>query len=140
MGALVQKNDHFEFNYDAATGTRHIPTSVDRRYRQGLWAAAAKAGPKVRWHIHHALRDGPSYRGAAETMEYFGARMQEVMVLTAPIVDTLEVAMPGFKAWLEISGFGNDKTMFKGFVKWAEHREKFTGAGDILEATRVVLN
>jgi predicted phage tail protein len=73
-------------------------------------------------------------------MAYFGPRMDEVMHLTAPIVDALEVAMHGFKRWLEVTGFGNDKTMFKGFVKWAENRELFTGAGDILEATRVVLN
>lgn len=130
----------FNLDYDKASRVVRVPVAVDRRYRQGLWAAASKAGPRVAWYIHRSLRDGPSRQGAAETMAYFGERMKEVMVLTAPIVDTLEVAMPGFKRWLEVTGFGNDKTMFKGFVKWAENREKFTGAGDILESTRVVLN
>lgn len=130
----------FNLDYDKATRVVRVPIEVDRRFRQGLWAAASKAGPKVAWFIHRSLRDGPSLKGAAETMEYFGSRLDEVMTLTAPIVDTLEVAMPGFKRWLEITGFGNDKTMFKGFVKWAENREKFTGAGDILESTRVALN
>jgi hypothetical protein len=129
---------HLAYQYDAGTGTSRIPIEADRRYRQGLWRASA-TNIKAAWFIHRALRNGPSSRGAAETMAYYGKEMQTVMNLTAPLVDTLEVAMPGFKQWLCATGFGNDLTMFKGFVRWAEARPMFAAAGDILPASKVPL-
>jgi hypothetical protein len=119
MGAPEQ---HFAFNYDAATGKHEIPIAVDRRYRQGLWRAAEAGGAKVAWFIHRALRNGPSRNGADETIAYYGGELTAMMHFTAPTIDALEIAMPGFKQWLVVTGFGNDLTMFKGMVRWAEAR------------------
>lgn len=134
----MTERPHFAYDYDAANGTCQVPIAVDRRYRQGLWRAAGTV-PKAAWYIQRSLRNGPSKYGAQETTRHYGNQMDAVMHLTAPIVDTLEVAMPGFKRWLEVTGFGNDLTMFKGFVKWAEAKPLFTGAQDIIPASKVTL-
>jgi len=57
-----------------------------------------------------------------ETISYFGDELDVKLKLTAQIVDGLEISVPGFKKWLELTGFGNDKTMIRGFVAWAEHK------------------
>lgn len=134
----MAEQQHFAYRYDAATGRRDIPADVDRRYRQGLWRAAATT-KKAACYIHRALRNGPSRQGAQETISHYGDNLNAMMHLTAPLVDTLEVAMPGFKQWLAVTGFANDLTMFKGFVKWAEAKPMFTGAQDIVPASRVPL-
>jgi hypothetical protein len=128
----------FAHEYDAATNSVKIPIADDRRYRHGLWRAASTV-PKAAWFIHRALRNGPSTKGAAETMRFYGTNLEIMMYATAPIVDALEVAMPGFKQWIVVTGFGNDLTMFKGFVRWAEARPLFTGVQEIIPASKVVL-
>jgi hypothetical protein len=102
-------------------GRAHIRKEVDDKFRRGLLEAARHAGATARFHIANALSNGPSPRGAAEAMEYFGAELDLKLKLTAGVVDGLEVSLPGFKKWLELTGFGNDKTMIRGFVAWAEY-------------------
>lgn len=109
--------------HDRQTNTTRIRGDVDQKYRRALLEAARQRGGKTAlWHIRNSLDNGPSRGGLAEAMKYFGwADLQHPdLVLTARIVDGIEIAVPGFKKWLELTGFGNDKTMIKGFIAWSE--------------------
>lgn len=121
----------------AETPRRHklVPTDVDRAFRQGLLMAAGTVSPKVRWQIDKALRNGPSRGGYAEAARHFGGDLMERLLPTAPIIDTLEVAMPGFKRWLEFTGFADCRHMIAAFLAWAEVRHPFEGAGAVLAST-----
>lgn len=130
--------DPFGFFYDKATGQRGIPIDVDRKFRRGLLEAVAKA-PKALWHIRNALDAGPDRGGAKAAIAYFGADLDLTLKLTARMVDNLEVAMPGFKVWLHLTGYGNDKTMIKGFLKWAEYENEHQ-VEHILPAVRRVMD
>ena len=101
-------------------GRTHIRKEVDEKYRRGLKEAVRHAGETARFHIRNALSNGPSAGGAAEAMKYFGAELDIKLKISAGVVDGVEVSLPGFKKWLEMTGFGNDKTMIRGFVAWAE--------------------
>lgn len=101
--------------------TVQVPAHVDRNYRDGLKALVMQdGGERARWYIGNALSNGPSRGGYAESARYFGKEFDTKLKLTAPVVDACEIAMPGFKEWLVRTGFGNDKTMIRGFVAWAE--------------------
>jgi hypothetical protein len=112
-----------------------VPAKVDRAFRQGLLDAAGTVSPKVRWHIDKALRNGPSRGGYPEAQAHFGGDLIEKLLPTAPIIDTLEVAMPGFKRWLEFTGFADCKHMIAAFLAWAEVRHPFEGGRAVLAAT-----
>jgi hypothetical protein len=103
------------------SGRTHIRKEIDEKFRRGLMEAARHGGSRARFHIRNALSNGPSPGGVAESVAYFGAELDLKLKLTAGIVDGLEVSLNGFKKWLEITGFGNDKTMIRGFVAWAEY-------------------
>jgi hypothetical protein len=104
-------------------GVSHIRKDIDARFRNALGqAAVSDANKTARWYIHRALNNGPSRGGVRETMAHFGHELNVKLALTAEIVDGLEISMPGFKKWLELTGFGNDLNMIKGFVAWAEYR------------------
>lgn len=98
-----------------------ILRSVDEAFRRALIAGAKDGGQHAVWYIRCALEDGPSRKGAAEAMEHFGNELHAKLVMTAMIVDGMEISVPGFKQWLVDTGFGNDLTMIKGFVAWAEY-------------------
>lgn len=110
----------FAFIYDQASGRRQIPLDIDRKYRKGLVEAAAKAPLALRQFLI-SFDNGPDRDGAQGAISYFGNDLDLKLKLTAQMVDNLEVAMPGFKRWLEVTGFGNDKRMIRGFVAWAEY-------------------
>lgn len=110
--------------HDRATNRTHIRADVDQKYRRALLEAARQRGGKTAlWHIRNSLDAGPSRGGLQEMLRYFGwADLNHPsLVLTAQVVDGIEITFPGFKKWLELTGFGNDKTMVKGFVAWAEY-------------------
>lgn len=102
-------------------GRTHIRKEIDEKFRRGLMEAARHGGSRARFYIRNALSNGPSAGGIAESVEYFGDALDLNLKITAGVVDGLEVSLNGFKKWLEITGFGNDKTMIRGFVVWAEY-------------------
>jgi hypothetical protein len=111
-------------------GISHIRKDVDEKFRKILTEAAARqANAAARFHIRNALHNGPSRGGAAESIKFFGNELDVKLALTAEIVDALEISAPGFKKWLELTGFGNDKTMICGFVEWAEFKN---GRGKVM--------
>lgn len=104
------------------SGKVHIRADVDAHYRKALReGVSSHGGEKARYHILLALENGPSRGGYAESAAFFGAEWDIKLKLTAPVVDGMEVSVPGFKRWLEVTGFGNDLRMIRGFVCWAEH-------------------
>ena len=102
-------------------GRAHIRKDIDEKFRRGLMEAARHGGTRARWLIKNALSNGPSTNGIAESIAYFGDELDLKLKLTAGVVDGIEVSLNGFKKWLELTGFGNDKTMIRGFVAWAEY-------------------
>jgi len=109
---------------------RAIRVDVDRKYRLGLIELVrADGGRQARWHIEKALANGPSRGGYAEALSFFGNEFDLKCKLTAPIVEACEVSLPGFGRWLELTGFGNDKSMICGFVAWAEYKN---GKGKVM--------
>jgi hypothetical protein len=122
----------------AQRGVKHvaIPTHVDKRFRDGLKAAAATVSVKVGWAIRTALDEGPRPGGAKEAIAYFGAELDLKLKLTAPIIDLLEVSMPGFKRWLVATRFADDRHMIAAFVQWAETSPLFGSTEGVLGATK----
>lgn len=115
---------------------RFIRADVDARFRKMLTEAVAQDGnPSARFHIGNALEKGPSRGGVQESIAYFGKEIDVKLAITAGIVDALEITMPGFKRWLQLTGFGNDKTMIRGFVAWAEHKN---GIGRVNSSARAI--
>lgn len=129
--ALAGPNDQTAFVRD---GIRHIRKDIDLRFRNALGEAALQdAGKTARWYLARALDNGPSRGGVRETMAHFGAELNVKLALTAEIVDGLEISVPGFKKWLELTGFANDLTMIKGFVAWAEYKN---GQGRVISTVK----
>lgn len=113
-------------------GRVDIRSDVDQRFRRVLREAVRQDGGKpARNRICAALDAGPSRGGAMETMRHYGPHLNVNLALTADIIDGLEIAAPGFKKWLELTGFANDLAMIKGFIAWAEHK---SGQGHVLPA------
>jgi hypothetical protein len=112
----------------------HIRADIDTMFRRALREAVARDGSRKAWRlIVQSLDNGPSSKGYIETVQYFGNELDAKLRITAQIVDGLEIAVPGFKKWLEVTGFGNDKTMTRGFVAWAEHK---SGVGNVISGLR----
>lgn len=107
-----------------------IPVDQDRRFRKGiLELCALNGGQRALWHLRNSLANGPSRGGYGESARHFGKEFDVKLKLTAPIVEACEISLPGFRRWLNATGFGNDKTMIKAFICWAE----FTlGKGKVL--------
>jgi len=115
-------------------GKRHIRQEVDTKFRRALREFVAQDGNATAWWlISNALSNGPSRGGVQETISYFGDELDAKLKLTAQIIDGLEISLPGFKKWLELTGFGNDKTMIGGFVAWAEHK---AGIGRVITGVK----
>lgn len=128
---LAGPNDQTAFVRD---GIRHIRKDIDLRFRSALGEAAmADAGKSARWLISKALNNVPSRGGVRETMNHFGTELNIKLALTAEIIDGIEIAVPGFKKWLELTGFANDLTMIKGFVAWAEFKN---GQGRVISSVK----
>lgn len=103
-----------------------VRADVDHRFRTALLNAAREAGGK-RAHrlICRALLVGPDRDGIAACMRRFGSaeHLQAALAGTESIIDGLEVTCPGFKRWLDLTGFGNDPTMVEGFAAWVERTD-----------------
>jgi hypothetical protein len=120
----------------AARGRRGIiPAHVDAAFRNGVREACYKHGGKTALRfLDQALGDGPARDGLTESIKFFGNELDTKLRMTAQIVEGLEITMPGFAHWLMLTGFGNDKTMIRAFVAWAEYSNtKGKVDGEIME-------
>lgn len=128
---LAGPNDATAFVRDSRVSIRK---DIDHRFRQALREAVVQdGGTTARHYIIRALDNGPSRGGVRESMAFFGAELNVKLALTAEIVDGIEIAVPGFKKWLELTGFANDLTLIKGFVAWAEFKN---GQGRVIGTVR----
>ena len=94
--------------------------AVERRIRVALTAAAQAAGPKAQGLMAQALANGPSSGGAEEAMRWFGRDLAAVLKAMDPMIYALNAGMPGFSAWLERTGYGDDVTMIRALWAWFE--------------------
>lgn len=132
---LAGPNDATAFVRDNRVSIR---SDIDARFRSALREGVARDGGKTaRYYILRSLDHGPSRNGAREAMAHFGAELNVKLALTAEIVDGMEIAVPGFKKWLELTGFANDQTMIKGFVAWAEFKN---GQGRVIPGVRMAFD
>ena len=67
-----------------------------------------------------ALANGPSSVGAEEAMSWFGRDLAAVLKAMDPMIYALNAGMPGFSAWLERTGYGDDVTMIRALWAWFE--------------------
>lgn len=105
-------------------GMTRIPRPVDDAFRHALTHGCPD---QVRPKIKEALAAIPGTGAAARSRRYFGPELPALLKRVAPLIDELEVFldtsknMPGFKRWLELTGFANDYRMIKAMVYWADH-------------------
>lgn len=93
---------------------------VDQRMRHALTAAARAAGPKAQALMADVLARPASRGGAGEAAQYFGAELGEVIKLMDPMIHALNDGMPGFSAWLDRTGYGDDVGMIRALWAWFE--------------------
>ena len=105
-------------------GVLGVESHIDAAFRNALLAFAPE-GPRK--HILEALRNGPKGDHGKHAIGYFGRdKIQSIIDQVAPLTDAIEIAFatklgrPGFKQWLNLTDFGNDYRMIKGFIAWAE--------------------
>ena len=102
---------------------QHLPLDeIDRRIRSALLTAAREGGHKAYSLMHAALTNGPSPGSTAETIRFFGneENLRLVIKQMDPMMFALEAGIPGFSAWLDRTGFGNDCTMIRALHSWLE--------------------
>lgn len=103
---------------------QHLPLNeIDRRIRLALLTAAREGGHKAYSLMHAALTNGPSPGSTAEAIRFYGGEdnFRVVIKQMDPMIFALNAGMPGFSAWLDRTGFGNDCTMIRALHAWLEN-------------------
>lgn len=96
--------------------------TIDRTMRAALLAAAAAESASVHRDLMVVLARGPRPDVAA-ILKRYGPELPAATAKIGPLVDRLEVALPGpvgFIRWCKVTGFGDDPLMFEVFLKWAD--------------------
>lgn len=96
-----------------------IRQDVDRLFRNRLVELARAASASIEYDVRTVLQRGPSKGGARAAQQKYGDDLHPLLLRTVPLVEYLERQQPGFKKWLELTGFGNDADMIRVFVEWA---------------------
>ena len=80
-----------------------------------LQILADALGPKIGRMMRLALSGGekPIGGGVAEAMKYFGDNLTVVLKLIAPAIEAIDDMLPGFRLWLDATGYGDDRFMLK---------------------------
>lgn len=97
--------------------TVQIPADEDKAFRSFLLGASPWP---VRIMLSDVLADGPMPDGAKKAAAYYKFELQNVLIKTVPVVDELEWFRPGFKRWLDATGFGNDRRVIAAFAHWSD--------------------
>jgi hypothetical protein len=53
----------------------------------------------------------PGGAGASEALKFFGDKIEEVQAIIAPTILAVDEMLPGFRTWLNTSGYGDDRYM-----------------------------
>lgn len=111
--------------YRRGDGRRMIENHIDQQYRNGLAALAGRIDDSVEDAITEALARGSSPK--IETERRFGAGLTKLLLRTTVLVGEIEMFMPGFTRWLDVTEYGNDHMMIDALLKWIETVEKMPG-------------
>jgi hypothetical protein len=80
--------------------------------RPDLMTLAASFGPRIEGLMKEALQSGdPRGGGIEETRKFFGQNFEAACYVVAPVVVAIDNMVPGFKDWLEVTGYGDDRYM-----------------------------
>lgn len=59
----------------------------------------------------------PGGAGPSEALRFFGQDLGEVQLAIAPAILALDEMLPGFRAWLDASGYGDDRYMITALLQ-----------------------
>jgi len=90
-----------------------------------LMTVASAMGPRIESVMYDAVQDGkPRGGGCEETVRYFGDNLEAAHAICAPVVVALDGMIPGFKGWIEFTGFADDKLMMVALMNIAHELAK----------------
>lgn len=110
-----------------------IAAEEDKAFRTFLLVASPESVGKM---LREVLTAGPMPNGAQRASDYYGLDLHDVLLRTVAVVDEIEWLMPGFKKWLDATGFGNDYRMIAAFAKWADMESRGELRHELRERTR----
>ena len=88
-------------------------------------------GPHISTMMRATLDKGvPQGGGAAGAITHFGLQHEAICYLCVPVAIAIDGMLPGFKLWLEATGFGDDKYMMMTLAEMANHLAKFRPPSD----------
>jgi len=106
-------------------GLFHVESKADARFRNYLLELAPTKA--IRAHMLEGLRNGPKGDRGAHARRYFGEDgIAGISAHIDPLTQAIDLllatraGLPGFRDWLNISDFGNDYRILKGFIAWAD--------------------
>ena len=103
---------------------------------QTLLAVSRSFGGDIEWTLRNALADGaPKSGDHREIDRHFGKDAQVIKAILDPFVDALDETIPGFKRWMMITGYANDKDFVLALLNWQQSLVKPT-AGERVKIMR----
>lgn len=66
----------------------------------------------------------PGGAGPSEALKFFGDKIEEVQAVIAPTIVAIDEMLPGFRQWLDTSGYGDDRFMITALVQLTACLEK----------------
>lgn len=113
--------------YRLADGRTAVSKQDHLRFIRGLGEIAAACGPKANRAMAKAMEGGRPIGGGFEgAKKHFGASLEAMLALSAPVVTAIDGMLFGFKTWLDVSRFGDDRFMIEALVEIADHLAKFS--------------
>jgi hypothetical protein len=71
----------------------------------------------------------PHGGGSIEAMKFYGDNLTAVLLVIAPVITSLDEMIPGFRNWLETSGYGDDRYMLGTLFAIADKLEQMPKPG-----------
>jgi hypothetical protein len=94
---------------------------------QILLAVSRSFGGDIEWALRNALSDGaPKSGDYREVDRYFGKDAEIIAAILDPFMAALDEIIPGFKRWVMVSGYANDKDFILALLKWQQSLVKPT--------------
>ena len=96
--------------YRDAAGNLAISRDDHRHFCDGLIRIAQGFPGQAGKLMRYALESGaPLDRDGMEAVKYFGKELPLIVKLLEPLNEALEGMLPGYKVWMPLTLFGNDK-------------------------------
>ncbi len=87
--------------------------------------------PKISLMMRATLEKGRPYNGGIEeSIKYFGKWFDATIALSNPVVVALDGTLPGFEAWLKVTGFCEDRMMLETMVEMSNYLNQYRRPSD----------